>query len=127
VADTRPALTTRQKRILEVIEGHVTEHGYPPSLRELGAAVGLGSSSSVAHQLTVLQARGYLRRDSNKPRALTVIPAGRPLGVPTELRRAALAHAIEQYAGPDDDTIPVLRQWLEELGGDPESDDSLKP
>lgn len=65
-------LTARQRRILEVIRDAVAEHGYPPSIREMGQAVGLASSSSVAHQLKALEARGFLRRDPNRPRALEV-------------------------------------------------------
>lgn len=75
MSGTRPALSVVQRRILEVVAAHVTEHGYPPSVRELGAAVGLTSSSSVAYQLQQLEQGGYLRRDPNKPRALTVLTA----------------------------------------------------
>lgn len=66
-------LTSRQERILTVIRDAVESHGYPPSVREIGEAVGLTSPSSVAHQLRVLQAKGYLRRDPNRPRALEVM------------------------------------------------------
>lgn len=69
----RPPLTTRQARILHVIQDTVEQRGYPPSLREIGEAVGLASSSSVGHQLQILQARGYITRDQNRPRALTII------------------------------------------------------
>ena len=66
-------LTLRQRRILEVIKTTVESRGYPPSIREMGDAVGLASSSSVAHQLKVLQTKGFLRRDPNRPRALEVL------------------------------------------------------
>ena len=66
-------LTLRQRRILEVIKATVDSRGYPPSIREMGDAVGLASSSSVAHQLKVLEAKGFLRRDPNRPRALEVL------------------------------------------------------
>lgn len=65
-------LTNRQRRILEVIRAAVDERGYPPTVREICDAVGLASTSSVAHQLTVLQEKGYLRKDPNRPRALIV-------------------------------------------------------
>ncbi len=65
-------LTNRQRRILEVIQESVAAHGYPPSIREMGQAVGLASPSSVAHQLKTLEAKGFLRRDPNRPRALEV-------------------------------------------------------
>ena len=63
-------LTERQRSILEMIHAHVDEHGYPPSVREIGDAVGLRSPSSVHAQLETLERRGYLRRDPTKPRAL---------------------------------------------------------
>lgn len=66
-------LTPRQRRILEVIKESVDQRGYPPSIREMGEAVGLASSSSVAHQLKTLEAKGFLRRDPNRPRALEVL------------------------------------------------------
>lgn len=66
-------LTRRQRRVLEVIRQSVDSRGYPPSVREIGEAVGLNSPSSVAHQLKVLQAKGYLRRDPNRPRAMEVL------------------------------------------------------
>ena len=65
-------LTTRQQRILEHLRDFMERRGYPPSMREIGEAVGLTSSSSVAHQLKVLEEKGYVRRDPNRPRALEV-------------------------------------------------------
>lgn len=67
------ALTDRQRRILETIRESVETRGYPPSMREIGQAVGLASSSSVKHQLSALEAKGYLRRDPNRPRAIEVV------------------------------------------------------
>ncbi len=71
--DKGDGLTVRQRRVLEVIRNSVDRRGYPPSMREIGEAVGLASPSSVAHQLTALERKGYLRRDPNRPRALEVI------------------------------------------------------
>ncbi len=65
-------LTPRQRRILEVIRDDLAERGYPPSIREIADRVGLASSSSAAHQLKVLQAKGFLFRDPHRPRALEV-------------------------------------------------------
>ena len=65
-------LTERQRTILEVIRASVTNRGYPPSIREIGDAVGLTSTSSGAHQLRTLERKGYLRRDPNRPRAVDV-------------------------------------------------------
>jgi repressor LexA len=69
---TSTGLTQRQRTILEVIRASVTSRGYPPSIREIGDAVGLTSTSSVAHQLRALERKGYLRRDPNRPRAVDV-------------------------------------------------------
>jgi repressor LexA len=71
-ADFGEGLTPRQRDILAVIRSTVEERGYPPSVREIGEAVGLTSPSSVAHQLGVLEKKGLLRRDANRPRALVV-------------------------------------------------------
>jgi len=65
-------LTPRQRRILDVITAAIDDHGYPPSIREMGMAVGLASSSSVAHQLRALESKGFLTRDPNRPRAIEV-------------------------------------------------------
>lgn len=65
-------LTDRQRTILDVIRASVTTRGYPPSIREIGDAVGLTSTSSVAHQLRTLERKGFLRRDPNRPRAVDV-------------------------------------------------------
>jgi repressor LexA len=65
-------LTPRQLRVLAHIKDSIELRGYPPSMREIGEAVGLTSSSSVAHQLKVLEEKGFLKRDPNRPRALEV-------------------------------------------------------
>ncbi|HWH33353.1 MAG TPA: transcriptional repressor LexA [Egibacteraceae bacterium] len=66
------ALTERQQRILEMIRESVATRGYPPSVREIGEAVGLRSPSSVHSQLAALERGGYLRRDPSRPRAIEV-------------------------------------------------------
>ena len=71
--DTGDGLTTRQRRVLEVIRNSVDRRGYPPSLREIGEAVGLASPSSVSYQLLALERKGFLRKDPNRPRALEVL------------------------------------------------------
>ena len=65
-------LTPRQQRVLATIKDSIEKRGYPPSMREIGESVGLTSSSSVAHQLRVLEEKGFLKRDPNRPRALEV-------------------------------------------------------
>ena len=68
-------LTDRQRGVLDVIRKSVRERGYPPSIREIGDAVGLTSTSSVAHQLRTLERKGLLKRDANRPRAVNVSEA----------------------------------------------------
>jgi repressor LexA len=63
-------LTARQRKILEFITATTTERGYPPSVREIGDAVGLSSPSSVSHQLGQLVAKGYINRDATRARAI---------------------------------------------------------
>lgn len=66
-------LTDRQKQIYQFIKTTVNEKGYPPSVREIGNAVGLQSSSTVHGHLAKLQEKGYIKRDPTKPRAIEVI------------------------------------------------------
>ena len=73
-------VTPRQRRILDYIKTTVRERGYPPTVREIGEAVGLNSSSSVHAQLANLERRGLLRRDPSKPRAMELQGAGAPTG-----------------------------------------------
>ena len=65
-------ITRRQRQVLEFIEQHMLEKGYPPSVREIGEAVGLTSPSTVHSHLNTLQRLGFLRRDPTKPRAIEV-------------------------------------------------------
>ncbi len=82
-------LPVRQREVLDVIRTWVERFGYPPSVREIGEAVGLTSTSSVAYQLRALEQKGYLRRDPNRPRAIGVLPAD----VDPSTVRAATAEA----------------------------------
>jgi len=74
--DGRHDLTDRQRQILNLITETVQTRGYPPSVREIGEAVGLSSPSTVHSHLTALDRAGYLRRDPSKPRAIEVIDDG---------------------------------------------------
>ncbi len=98
-------LTERQRTILEVIRSSVTSRGYPPSIREIGDAVGLTSTSSVAHQLRTLERKGYLRRDPNRPRAVDV-------RTPDDPARTGTAVVTTDVAGsdalPEPTFVPVL-------------------
>jgi repressor LexA len=86
-------LTPRQRKVLEVIRAAVDKRGYPPSVREIGEAVGLTSTSSVAHQMKVLQTKGFLRRDPHRPRAVEVL-----LPPPPQDEAGADAHEDEEAA-----------------------------
>jgi repressor LexA len=88
--DPDHVLTWRQRKVLQVIRESVQRRGYPPSMREIGEAVGLTSTSSVSYQLSTLQAKGYLRRDAGRPRTVEVRLPGHP--------------AIRPEPGPDDDS-----------------------
>ena len=103
-------LTLRQRRILEMIRQTVERRGYPPSIREMGDAVGLASSSSVAHQLKVLEAKGSLRRDPNRPRALEVLLPGPSRPVTRSLRTAPVGYDETGIgdAHPEPVNVPVL-------------------
>ena len=70
-------LSPRQREILEFVNSHVDQHGYPPTVREIGGAVGLTSPSTVHAHLARLESAGLIRRDPTKPRALEVIDGGR--------------------------------------------------
>ena len=76
--DPDHVLTWRQRKVLQVIRDSVQRRGYPPSMREIGEAVGLTSTSSVSYQLSTLQKRGYLRRDAGRPRTVEVRLPGQP-------------------------------------------------
>lgn len=88
--DGRADLTPRQEKVLHVIRDSVDQRGYPPSLREIGTAVQLASPSSVAYQLRMLERKGYLRRDPNRPRAIEVVLPGSGDGQAPGYRRAPM-------------------------------------
>jgi repressor LexA len=93
MASPAPELTTRQRQILTMIRDWVDRHGYPPTMREIGAAVGLASPSSVAHQLKVLEEHGHIRRDARGSRAV-----------------ALSADRADPMARSDDVRVPLLGQ-----------------
>ena len=107
------ALTHRQRKVLEVIRNSIDRRGYPPSMREIGDAVGLTSPSSVAHQLSALERKGYLRRDPNRPRAIEVISPDTASDEPGY--RGVPDHDDEDVTGindqrPEATYVPVLGQ-----------------
>jgi repressor LexA len=96
-------LTPRQRKVLEVIRGSVEQRGYPPTIREIGTAVGLTSTSSVSHQLQTLQKKGFLRRDPSRPRAVDVrLPGEMPDAEAPDDEAAARA------AMPQPTYVPVV-------------------
>jgi repressor LexA len=78
-------LTERQRQILDFIKADMRRKGYPPTVRDIGEAVGLSSSSTVHSHLSALEAKGLIRRDPSKPRALEVLDHGQESRV-TEMR-----------------------------------------
>jgi repressor LexA len=117
-------LTKRQQEIFDFVKKYVGEHGYPPTVRDIGQAIGLASSSTVHAHLTNLEKHGLLRRDPTKPRAIEVVkdkarqavaPAGLPVVGQVAAGQPVLADEnIEEYvpvpgiAGGDDGEF-VLR------------------
>jgi len=103
--DRGDGLTARQRTILTVIRNTVQQRGFPPSMREIGDAVGLQSTSSVSHQLAVLEQKGFIRRDPNKPRALDVrSPDDEPVTGPQPI----LGDDTPDGGAPDAVLVPVL-------------------
>src|SRR2546428_4487782 len=83
-----PVLTDRQRQIFDFLASYVDEHGYPPTVREIGEAVGLASPSTVHAHLANLERSGLLKRDPTKPRALELVGRERreaPAGAPDKL------------------------------------------
>jgi repressor LexA len=106
--DPDHVLTGRQQTVLQVIREFGKRCGYAPSLREIGDAAGLASTSSVSHQLSVLQDKGYLRRDARRPRTVEVrVPGRRAVRVEVE----GLAEELEIPAADGAYTpVPLLGQ-----------------
>ena len=114
----RKSLSDKQMAILEVIQQSISRYGYPPSMREIGDAVGLKSLSSVTHQLNQLELSGYLRRDAGKTRALEVlidIPSAateNPVDTAPAMGDAALVPLVGQIAAG----VPITaEQQVEEI------------
>ena len=80
-ATTVPSLTDRQQAVLDVLRSHTAEHGYPPTVREIGEVLGMASSSTVHSHLAALERAGIIERDPTKPRALRWGPAAASVGI----------------------------------------------
>ena len=116
-------LTDRQRAVLEFIVAALREKGYPPSIREIGAAVGLASPSSVQAQLASLQRKGYIRRDPTKPRAMEVKFDG-ATGAQAERRPVRFVPLVGDIAAGRpilaeesiEDAYPVPADWVGDDG-----------
>ena len=110
-----PRLTPLRRKIIGVIEESAASRGYPPSLREIGQAVGLASTSSVSHQMAVLKAMGYVSREAGRPRtAVLRLPGQRDAGAGTAARedpRMAEVPLVGRIAAG----APVIADQLAEL------------
>jgi repressor LexA len=119
--DPGHVLTWRQRKVLQVIRESVQRRGYPPSMREIGEAVGLTSTSSVSYQLSTLQSKGYLRRDAGRPRTVEVRLPGHPAVRPE-------AEGAEEF-GPDiPSQEPALVPWVGRIaaGGPVLADETIE-
>ena len=129
----RTTLSDKQRAILGFIQSSVASRGYPPSMREIGEAVGLSSLSSVAHQLGQLELSGYLRRDPNRPRALevlidlepdTTITVESPVSTSPSVGDAAMVPLVGRIAAG----IPITAdQMVEEVVPSPPSRRTREP
>jgi repressor LexA len=126
---SRQDLTLRQLKIVQVIDDCIRREGYPPTLREIGDAVGLTSTSSVSHQLSSLEKKGYLSRGAGRPRTAVVRPLTDPAVVRAghtrgdiEGQRVAEVPLVGRIAAGDpllaneliEDVIPLPRQLVGE-------------
>ncbi len=102
--DPDHVLTWRQRKVLQVIRDSVQEHGSPPSMRQIGEAVGLASTSSVAFQLSALQRKGYLQR---RPRTVEVRLPGHPAARPEPGREEDEAAEIPDIGIPPQEAAYV--------------------
>jgi repressor LexA len=105
--DPDHVLTWRQRKVLQVIRESVQKRGYPPSMREIGEAVGLTSTSSVSYQLSTLQKKGYLHRDVGRPRTVEVRLPGHPAVRPEPGREEEEAGDIPGNDIPSQEAIYV--------------------
>ncbi len=94
-------LTLRQKEVLEIVSRHIEEYGYPPTLREIGAKLGVSGTLGVLKHLDALERKGYLRRQEGSTRGITLSQQGQgvPLPIVGQVRAGTLHPAIEDIEG----------------------------
>ena len=95
---SNPMLTTRQQEIWQFLVEYVDDHGYPPTVREIGDAVGLASPSTVHAHLANLERAGWLRRDPTKPRAIEIVGRRRPEAPPARASGPPLLPLVGRIA-----------------------------
>ncbi|HZK04865.1 MAG TPA: transcriptional repressor LexA [Actinomycetaceae bacterium] len=110
--EQRQELTKRQTLVMETIRVAIANRGFPPTLREIGDAVGLNSPSSVKHQLDALERKGYIRRDPRRPRALEIVapaPGSTAVsdGTPEASPEPALVGLLSQDS-PEGTRVPLV-------------------
>lgn len=111
-------LTKRQREILTYVMSSMQQRGYPPSVREIGAALGLTSSSTVHSHLTALEKKGFIHRDPSKPRAIEILkdgasqPPKRVVNVPV-LGRIAAGYPLLAEENVED-VFPLPRDLIRE-------------
>ncbi len=104
----RPALSARQKAMLDFIKEEINRKGYPPTVREIGKAIGLTSTASVHSHLLALEQKGYIRRDSSKQRALEVLDQAST--IPAETADLGREMAMLPIVGTITAGLPILAQ-----------------
>lgn len=118
-------LSERQKRIIEFLGEYVEENGYPPSIREIGAAAGISSTSVVSYNLKRLEEKGYISRDREISRGLKLATPGRQMAPQALVRIPLLGRIVageplpvpgSDFALMGDETVELTRDIL----GDPE-------
>jgi repressor LexA len=118
-------LSERQSRIVEYLSEYVEENGYPPSIREIGAAAGISSTSVVSYNLKRLEEKGYISRDREVSRGLKLVTAGHQATLRDVVRVPLLGRIVageplpvpgSDFALMGDDTVELTRDIL----GDPE-------
>ena len=105
--DPDHVLTWRQRKVLHAIRESVRDRGYPPSMREIGDAVGLANTSSVAYQLSTLQRKGYLRRDVGRARTVELRLPAHPAVRPEPGREQSQAAEIPGIDIPSQEAVNV--------------------
>ncbi|VEG25541.1 transcriptional repressor LexA [Actinomyces howellii] len=111
VAQALEGLDARARAVYDTVREAVASHGYPPSMREIGARVGLTSPSSVKHQLDKLERLGLVRRDPNRPRALEVIvppPAEQAADATATTATGTTGTSVHASVAPEPPAVPVL-------------------